>query len=82
MIERCYNIFMLKDPKAFDEWEKRWKREEGPLPIEKALTIVEALWEEGRQLGKLPPSDPLEGIETDIRVARIINACLKSSSKK
>jgi hypothetical protein len=31
------------------------------------------MWEEGRKLGVLPLKDPLEGIEVDIRMARILN---------
>jgi len=34
------------------------------------------MWEEGISLGVLPPKHPLEGIEVDIKIARIIN-CLK-----
>jgi hypothetical protein len=34
------------------------------------------MWEMGMALGVLPPKDPWEGIEVDIRVARILN-CLK-----
>ncbi len=37
------------------------------------LRLVEAMLEEARELGVWPPPDPLEGIETDIRVARIVN---------
>jgi len=34
------------------------------------------MWELGMHLGVLPPEDPLEGIDVDIKVARILN-CLK-----
>jgi hypothetical protein len=37
------------------------------------LRLVEAMLEEARQLGVWPPADPLEGIEVDIRMARILN---------
>jgi hypothetical protein len=37
------------------------------------------MWNEGIALGTLPLSDPLEGIEVDIELARILN-CLKNSS--
>ena len=37
------------------------------------LRIFEALYREARQLGVLPPRDPLEGIEQDIRLASILN---------
>ncbi len=38
-----------------------------------ALRIFEAMWDEGRKLGVLPLKDPLEGIDVDIRIARILN---------
>ena len=37
------------------------------------LALFEALYQEARVLGVLPLKDPLEGIETDIRLARILN---------
>ena len=44
-----------------------------------ALKIFEALWKEAVSLKVLPPKDPLEGIEVDVRIARILNSCLKTS---
>jgi hypothetical protein len=51
---------------------------EEKLSFSKALALFEAMWKEGVALGVLPPKDPLEGIEVDIRIARILN-CLKNS---
>jgi len=48
------------------------------LSFEQALDLFEAMWQEGVDLGVLPPRDPLEGIDVDIRIARILN-CLKKS---
>jgi hypothetical protein len=31
------------------------------------------MWREGLTLGVLPLEDPLEGIEVDVRLARILN---------
>ncbi len=45
-----------------------------PPDYAKNAAIVEALLEEARLLGVWPPDDPLEGIEVDIRLARIINS--------
>lgn len=73
---------MIKNTKVFEEWEKEWRRTEGKLPFERAVRIIDALWQEGMCMGSLPPDNPLEGIETDIRVARILNGCLKTSSEK
>lgn len=37
------------------------------------LRLFEALYEEARMLGVLPPRDRLEGLEKDIRLARALN---------
>lgn len=37
------------------------------------LSLFEGLYNEAKALGALPLKDPLEGIETDIRLARILN---------
>ncbi|HEU4385921.1 MAG TPA: hypothetical protein VFR85_20720 [Anaeromyxobacteraceae bacterium] len=36
------------------------------------LRIAEALWREAVALGALPPSDPLEGVEVDVALARAL----------
>jgi hypothetical protein len=37
------------------------------------LKIYEALYEEARRLGVFPLKDPLDGIDADIHLARILN---------
>jgi hypothetical protein len=37
------------------------------------LQIVEALYQEARALGIFPLKDPLDGIDSDIHLARIMN---------
>jgi hypothetical protein len=44
-----------------------------PPDLERGLRIVEALREEAVALGVWPPADPLEGIEVDLRLARVLN---------
>ena len=68
---------MIKNPDILEQFEKQRIREE-KLSFEEALKIFEAMWKEGVNLGVLPPKDPLEGIEVDIKIARILN-CLKNS---
>jgi hypothetical protein len=46
--------------------------------IQEALQLHEAMWKEGVTLGILPLSDPLDGIEADIELARVLN-CLNNS---
>jgi len=63
---------MIRDAKLLHEFEKEQTRNEKLTPPE-ALAIFEAMWREGLTLGVLPLEDPLEGIEVDIRLARILN---------
>ncbi len=65
---------MLKrDNKLLKELERKLIKEE-KLSLEEALKIFEAMWQEAVTLGVLPPKDPLEGIEVDIRIAKIVNS--------
>jgi hypothetical protein len=68
---------MVKNPKRIAEFELEELRKES-IPYAEALKIFEGLWHEGIALGVLPPKNPLEGIETNIRIARILNSCKKS----
>jgi hypothetical protein len=63
---------VTRDWQLLHEFERKLISKNRPDPI-KNLRIVEAMYEEGRQLGIFPLKDPLEGLETDIRIARVIN---------
>ncbi len=69
---------MIRKGKRLASFERQFLRD-SRLPYSKALAIFTALWQEAVDLGKLPPPDPMEGIEVDLRIARILNSCLKSS---
>ena len=69
---------MIKNPDILRRFEREVIRKE-KLSFKQALAIFEAMWKEGVNLGVLPPKDPLEGIEVDIKIARILNTCSKSS---
>jgi hypothetical protein len=63
---------MVRNPdllRAFDDDQVR----ASPPDYFQSLKIFEALYEEARRLGALPPADPLEGIEVDLRIARALN---------
>ena len=64
---------MIKNPKILRKFEKEDLRHQKSDYLQ-ALKIFEALWNEGVTLGVLPLKDPLEDIETDIRIARILNS--------
>lgn len=69
---------MIRDFDAKRKFEDDLARREGRLDHSQALEIFTRLWEEGRELGVLPPADPMEGIETDITIARILNSCSRN----
>jgi len=69
---------MVKNPKLLAMFEDKELRKER-LSYKEALRIFEAMWREAVSLGIFPPKDPLEGIEDDIRLARILNSCSKKS---
>lgn len=43
-----------------------------------AARLFEAMWLEACELGVLPAKDPLDGIDADIRLARILNTCSRN----
>ncbi|MEK7307469.1 MAG: hypothetical protein AAB089_00160 [Nitrospirota bacterium] len=64
---------MVKNTKILEEFEREEIKKEKSDYL-KSLRIFEALWNEGKSLGVLPLKNPLEDIETDIRIARILNS--------
>jgi hypothetical protein len=43
------------------------------LSLTEKYRILDAMYEEAVQLGVFPESNPLEGIDDDIRLARLLN---------
>ena len=73
---------MIKDAKTVKIFEDDFIKEKGKLSYQQSLDIIESLWDEGVTLGVLPPKEPLEGIEVDIKIAGILNSCSEKSSQK
>ena len=73
---------MVKDPKLLQKFIDTLSQKEGPLPFSQSLKLFTSMWLEGIRLGVLPPKKPLEGIETDIKIAGVLNSCLKNCSPK
>ena len=73
---------MIKNREVLKKFEDDFMREEGKLPFVRAMKLFTSMWNEGVKLGVLPSSEPLEGIEVDIRVAKILNSCSKKSFPK
>ena len=63
---------MIKNRRAIDLFENSLIRM-SIADYEANLEIFEALYREACSLGVLPLKDPLDGIESDIRLARIMN---------
>ena len=61
----------------FAGFERELTRREKP-DLKRNLKIVEALFQEAVELGVLPLKDPLEGLEVDIRIAKVINSVQKT----
>ena len=46
---------------------------QNPADYQANLKVFEALWEHATKMGALPPEDPLEGLEVDLRLAEALN---------
>lgn len=73
---------MITNERLLKELNDKFVTGKWPLTYEEALRLFEGMWREAQSLGILPLEDPMEGIEVDIRVARILNSCSKSFSEK
>ena len=70
---------MLKNAAILKKFEDDLIRSETKRTAEQSLQLLTAMWNEGVVLGVLPPSDPWEGIDVDVRIAGILNSCLTKS---
>ena len=72
---------MLRNPELVEFFEKSQMRREASDYF-RNLRILEALYQEARSLGILPLKDPLEGIEVDIHLAKVINVRTDSGENR
>jgi len=63
---------VIKDVAYWTAWEEAGPLRQ-PLDYTRNLRLLESMYDLARALGAFPPADPLEGIETDIRLARLLN---------
>jgi len=63
---------MIRDAALWERFEAEWQRCQKPN-LEENLRVFEVLLEHARALGVWPPEDPLEGIEHDIALAKVVN---------
>jgi hypothetical protein len=69
---------VITNPKKYEEFERELIRSRKADYWEN-LRIVEALYREAVLLGVFPLKEPLEGLQVDIGMARVINGVRKSS---
>jgi len=67
---------MIKKSELLKSFEDNFIRDKGKLSFRQAMTLFSGMWNEGLQLGILPPKNPLDGIEVDIKIAKVLNSCL------
>lgn len=64
---------MIKDIALWEQWEAEYIASE-PADFQRNLQLVEWMYEHAFALGAFDSLDPLEGIETKIRLAAVVNA--------
>ena len=69
---------MIRDADTLRRFEKDLIRKEPQRSFLESLHLYEAMWKEAVALGVLPLSDPWDGIEADIELARVLS-CSKNS---
>lgn len=63
---------MIKDGTLWSRWEAEYCASV-PADFARNLALLEAMYAEARAVLAFPPADPLEGIETKIRLAKVVN---------
>jgi len=65
---------MVRDADTLRRFEEDLIRREAQRSFRESLQLYEEMWKEAVTLGVLPLSDPLDGIEADIELARVLNS--------
>lgn len=69
---------MIKNHQYLQKFEKQLLKKE-KVNIIQNFRIVEALYEEAFVLGIIPMRNRLDGLESDITIARVVNSVSKST---
>ena len=72
-------IKMIKNFEMVNIFEAEFIKNQGKLSHDQSMKLFTAMWHEAVTLGVIPPREPLEGIEVDIKIAKVLNSCLKKS---
>jgi len=63
---------MIKDRTLWESWEAQYVAS-SPPDFSSNLRIFEAIYKYARSLGRFPPADSLDGLESRIELARVLN---------
>jgi hypothetical protein len=63
---------VIRDPKLLQDLDDRLAAE-SPVDFAANRRVFEELWRHAVRLGALPPQDPLDGLEVDLRLAEALN---------
>ncbi|ODS35151.1 MAG: hypothetical protein A7316_04360 [Candidatus Altiarchaeales archaeon WOR_SM1_86-2] len=69
---------MMTNYQKLQKFERDLVRKE-KVDVLRNFRIVDALYKEAVALGAIPLKNPLEGIETDIKIAKVVNHVSKSA---
>ena len=64
---------MIKNKKLLEQFERGFKKREKP-DYQQNMKIFEGMYKEALYLNAIPLKDPLDGLEVDIKIARVINS--------
>jgi hypothetical protein len=70
---------MIKNSEMVKDFEDEFIKNQGKLSYGQSMKLFTAMWHEAVTLGVFPPKEPLEGIEADLKIAKVLNSCLKKS---
>jgi hypothetical protein len=70
---------MIKNSEMIKKFEDEFLRTQGKLSYSQSLKLFTSMWQEAAMLGVFPSKEPLEGIEVDLKIAKVLNSCLKKS---
>jgi len=63
---------VIKDPVLWEAWERETLMRQ-PADFRRNLRLLEAMFEEARALGVMGVPEALEGLESRLRLARVLN---------
>jgi len=63
---------MIRDLKIWNRFEIEFLKKSGE-DLQKKLCLLDEMTEHARQLGVWPPESPLDGLEVDFKIARVLN---------